>query len=85
MGALTALLLVTIKAPRTAVSVSGNHPGCNRPTPASMWSAASSNSSPRRSATATHEAYYRAACAFFAWLEQHDIGELADIEPMHVS
>jgi hypothetical protein len=33
----------------------------------------------------TREAYYRAACSFFAWLEQHDIGELADIEPMHVS
>ncbi len=30
-------------------------------------------------------AYYRAACSFFAWLEQHGIGELADIEPMHVS
>src|SRR5277367_1887568 len=33
----------------------------------------------------TREAYYRAACSFFGWLEQHDIGELADIEPMHVS
>jgi site-specific recombinase XerD len=33
----------------------------------------------------TREAYYRAACSFFAWLEQHDIGELADIEPMHIS
>src|SRR5277367_6859119 len=33
----------------------------------------------------TREAYYRAACSFFAWLEQHKIGELADIEPMHVS
>jgi site-specific recombinase XerD len=33
----------------------------------------------------TREAYYRAACSFFAWLEQHDIGELTDIEPMHVS
>ena len=33
----------------------------------------------------TREAYYRAACSFFAWLEQHGIGELADIEPMHVS
>ena len=28
---------------------------------------------------------YRAARSFFAWLEQHDIGELTDIEPMHVS
>ena len=33
----------------------------------------------------TRMAYYRAACSFFAWLEQHDIGELADIEPMHVA
>jgi site-specific recombinase XerD len=33
----------------------------------------------------TRMAYYRAACSFFAWLEQHDIAELADIEPMHVS
>src|SRR5277367_1286757 len=33
----------------------------------------------------TREAYYRAACSFFAWLEQRGIGELADIEPMHVS
>jgi integrase/recombinase XerD len=29
-------------------------------------------------------AYYRAACHFFAWVEQHRIGELADIEPIHV-
>jgi integrase/recombinase XerD len=33
----------------------------------------------------TREAYYRAAGSFFAWLEQHDVRELADIEPMHVS
>jgi integrase len=30
-------------------------------------------------------AYYRAVCAFFAWLEQHGVGELADIEPFHVA
>jgi site-specific recombinase XerD len=30
-------------------------------------------------------AYYRAACHFFAWVEQHEIGELADIEPIHVA
>jgi integrase/recombinase XerD len=30
-------------------------------------------------------AYYRAACHFFAWLEQHGIDELADIEPIHVA
>jgi integrase/recombinase XerD len=30
-------------------------------------------------------AYYRAVCSFFAWIEQHSIGELADIEPFHVA
>jgi integrase/recombinase XerD len=30
-------------------------------------------------------AYYRAVCSFFAWLEQHGIGELVDIEPFHVA
>ena len=33
----------------------------------------------------TREAYYRAACSFFAWLKQNDITELDDIEPMRVS
>ena len=33
----------------------------------------------------TRMAYYRAVCSFFAWLEQHGIGELADIEPFHVA
>jgi integrase len=28
---------------------------------------------------------YRAVCSFFAWVEQHRIGELADIEPVHVA
>jgi site-specific recombinase XerD len=32
----------------------------------------------------TRMAYYRAVCSFFAWLEQHGIGELPDIEPFHV-
>jgi hypothetical protein len=32
----------------------------------------------------TRMAYYRAACSFFAWVEQHRIGDLADIEPIHV-
>src|SRR3982074_556066 len=32
----------------------------------------------------TRMAYYRAACSFFAWVEQHRIGEPADIEPIHV-
>ena len=30
-------------------------------------------------------AYYRAVCHFFGWVEQHRIGELADIEPVHVA
>jgi len=33
----------------------------------------------------TRMAYYRAVCSFFAWLEEYDIGELADIEPFHVA
>src|SRR5438105_5553902 len=33
----------------------------------------------------TRMAYHRAACHFFAWVEQHQIGELADIEPIHVA
>jgi site-specific recombinase XerD len=30
-------------------------------------------------------AYCRAVCSFSAWLEQHGIGEFADIEPFHVA
>src|SRR6266478_4382036 len=79
--------IVTIKAPRTAVSVSGN-------VIIPSVIAGAGEHAVRRfleffAATIrnrnTREAYYRAACSFFAWLEQHDIGELADIEPMHVS
>src|SRR5439155_9349190 len=33
----------------------------------------------------TRMAYHRAACHFFAWVERHQIGELADIEPIHVA
>jgi integrase/recombinase XerD len=33
----------------------------------------------------TRLAYYRAVCSFFAWLEQHGIGGLVDIEPFHVA
>jgi site-specific recombinase XerD len=33
----------------------------------------------------TRMAYYRAVCSFFAWLDAHDIGELADMEPFHVA
>jgi hypothetical protein len=29
----------------------------------------------------TRMAYYQAACQFFAWVERHRVGELADIEP----
>ena len=27
-------------------------------------------------------AYYRVVCHFFGWVEEHRIGELADIEPL---
>ena len=51
-----------------------------------MPRAASSNSSPRRSATRTPAWPITGPRAqFFAWLEQHGIGELADIEPIHVA
>ena len=33
----------------------------------------------------TRMAYYRAVCSFFAWLDEHSIGELPDIEPFHVA
>jgi site-specific recombinase XerD len=33
----------------------------------------------------TRMAYYRAVCSFFAWLEEHGIGGLLDIEPFHVA
>ncbi len=33
----------------------------------------------------TRMAYYRAAEQFFAWCDRHRIGELADIEPLHVA
>src|SRR5215469_1085885 len=33
----------------------------------------------------TRMAYYRAACHFFGWLEEHGILELVDIEPIHVA
>jgi site-specific recombinase XerD len=33
----------------------------------------------------TRMAYYRACCRFFAWCDQHHIGEIADIEPLHVA
>jgi site-specific recombinase XerD len=33
----------------------------------------------------TRMAYYRAVCSFFAWLEQHGLHELPDIEPFHVA
>jgi site-specific recombinase XerD len=33
----------------------------------------------------TRLAYYRAACGFFGWLDQHGIVELVDIEPIHVA
>ena len=33
----------------------------------------------------TRMAYYRAVCSFFLWFDQHGLGELADIEPLHVA
>ncbi|MBV9828306.1 MAG: tyrosine-type recombinase/integrase [Alphaproteobacteria bacterium] len=33
----------------------------------------------------TRDAYYRACCSFFAWLEGNEIRDLTDIEPLHVS
>jgi site-specific recombinase XerC len=33
----------------------------------------------------TRMAYYRAVCSFFAWCDRHRIGEIADIEPLHVA
>jgi site-specific recombinase XerD len=33
----------------------------------------------------TRMAYHRAVCSFFAWLDEHGIGELPDIEPFHVA
>ena len=33
----------------------------------------------------TRMAYYRAAIRFFAWCDHHKIGEIADIEPLHVA
>jgi site-specific recombinase XerD len=33
----------------------------------------------------TRMAYHRAAMRFFAWCDQHEIGEIADIEPLHVA
>jgi site-specific recombinase XerD len=33
----------------------------------------------------TRMAYYRAAARFFAWCDHHKIGEIVDIEPLHVA
>jgi site-specific recombinase XerD len=33
----------------------------------------------------TRMAYYRAAARFFAWCDHHKVGEIADIEPLHVA
>jgi hypothetical protein len=33
----------------------------------------------------TRQAYYRAVVRFFAWCDRHRIGDLADIEPLHVA
>ena len=65
---------------------SRRRPGGDRRSPATTPRAASSNFSPRRSATRTPAWPITGPRAhFFAWVEQHDIGELADIEPIHVA
>jgi site-specific recombinase XerD len=33
----------------------------------------------------TRQAYYHACVRFFAWCDKHKIGEIADIEPLHVA
>jgi integrase/recombinase XerD len=33
----------------------------------------------------TRMAYYRAVTEFFAWVDRHKIGQLVDIEPLHVA
>ena len=33
----------------------------------------------------TRMAYYHAVARFFAWVDRHKIGEIADIEPLHVA
>src|SRR6266849_4713184 len=33
----------------------------------------------------TRMAYYRAVLQFFAWCDQHQLGQLVDIEPLHVA
>jgi site-specific recombinase XerD len=33
----------------------------------------------------TRQAYYHAVVRFFAWVDRHKIGEIADIEPLHVA
>src|SRR5580704_6753434 len=33
----------------------------------------------------TRQAYYHATVRFFAWVDHHKIGEIADIEPLHVA
>ena len=33
----------------------------------------------------TRQAYYHAVTRFLAWVDRHKLGELADIEPLHVA
>jgi site-specific recombinase XerD len=79
--------IVVIQPPRPSISINGNVP-----VPAAI--AGAGERAARRfleffAATIrnrnTREAYYRACCAFFAWLDRRDIRELADIEPLHVA
>jgi site-specific recombinase XerD len=38
-----------------------------------------------RAAVRTRQAYYHATVRFFAWVDHHKIGEIAEIEPLHVA
>jgi site-specific recombinase XerD len=33
----------------------------------------------------TRHAYYHAVTRFFAWCDRHQLGQLVDIEPLHVA
>ena len=33
----------------------------------------------------TRQAYYHAVTRFFVWVDRHKLGQLADIEPLHVA
>jgi hypothetical protein len=81
--------LIPIPAGRLAVRAPRGIAVLRSLPPARTPPAASSNSSPPPSATIrnknTRMAYYRAVTDFFTWVERHKIGQLVDIEPLHVA